>query len=621
MARVPTYDELRVSQTAGSPVVAQAPSGPALGAMAGQQLQETGQAISRGGSELARVMLAEADQADQVRVNDAMNQAIAARLTLTHDKAAGYTVLQGRAALERGEHPLDEEFGGKLDQTLTSIRDGLGNDRQKRAFQMQAGQLAVQFRGQVQAHMAQESQRYALSTQAGTAKVAADQMALDWQNPDAVAQGQAAIKAAAAEAGRLQGLSPAETLAKTVDLLSPAHTAVIQQALQSGWVDYARQYAAAINAELTPADRLRLGEAIKVGDQALAATRTADIIWQARGPGQDLNAPVDLVKMEAAAREAFANDPAKAKATIGELRERVQAFNATQAEYHASNTTAVFRLIDRGTPMAKVRMTPEWQALPGDQQHRVMLSLEQEAATRAARAASAASAAASEEARLFSREGREVTRLQRQQTLLMLNNGGEYLRLGNPEVLAGMSRAQVEATRATLGLEGAQHLLQKWDALQKPKGKLDANIDQQDFDHIADQLGLKPFDPTKNEGQRRQLGELKFRVEQLIDHAQGGKGGQLTRAEKMELMRQEMARTVAVPTWGGLSSDTVPVIQLDPKQAAKVVVPAAERLKIIEALKAGAARDPSNPAYKPSDENIRRLYLRKQSPAAGLIPG
>jgi hypothetical protein len=259
---------------------------------------------------MGRIQLDALEQANQVRVSDAMNQAIAARLRWTHDKDVGYTALQGKAALERPDgKALPDEYAEKLQGDISSIAGSLGNDAQKRAFQLQAGQMVAQFRGQVQQHMTTEFKQYSLSTQAGTVKVAQDQMALDWQNPDALAQGQNAIKAAVAEAGRLQGLSPAETLAKTVEALSPAHASVIAAAVQEGRIDYAKTYMAKVSAELTPAARLQLGEQLKAGDVALQASRKADEIWQAGGPGADRNAPIDL----------FALDPGTARA-----RQRVQ---------------------------------------------------------------------------------------------------------------------------------------------------------------------------------------------------------------------------------------------------------------------------------------------------------
>ena len=602
MPRVPTLDNFQTGISTATPNL----NGPTAGEIQGRQAMQMGEAMGQAGGALSKIMLDAVDQQNQVRVNDAMNQAIAARLKLTHDKDAGYTVLQGKAALERPDgKALDQEYSDKYKATLSELSASLGNDAQRRAFQAQSGKVLAEFTGQVQQHMAKESQQFALSTQAGTVKVAVDQMAMDWQNPEAVGQGQRAIKAAVAEAGRLQGMAPAEVLAKTVDALSMGHQAVIGQALQAGKVDYAREYMKAVNAELTPQARLQLGESVKQVDVAVQATRKADEIWSAAGPGQDRNAPVDLFAMEAKARAAFADDPAKAKATIAELRERAGAFNASQSEYHAANTTRVFRMLDSGQGINAVKRSPEWLALPGDQQHRITLSLEQEAAARESRAAAA--------------ESRAYTREQRAQATLLLNNGAAYMRFGDPAVLGSMSRVQVEGLRTMFGQEGTMHLLAKYDSLQTREGKLTASMDKQDFEQVADQLGLKPFAKDNSEDHKRMLGTLQYRVEQLIDQAQANKKGPLDRQEKMELMRQEMARTVAVPTWFGMSSDSVPVIQLDKKRAASVTVPAAEREQIVQALKAMNAQQPNNPAYAPTEDNIRALYLRKVSPAGRLI--
>jgi hypothetical protein len=603
MPRVPTLDNFHTGISTAVPSL----SGPNAGEIQGRQAMQAGQAMAQAGDALSRVMLDAVDQQNQVRVNDAMNQAIAARLKLTHDKDAGFTTLQGKAALERPDgKPLDQEYSEKYKATLSELSAGLGNDAQRRAFQMQSSKVLTEFTGQLQQHMTKEAQQFAISTQAGTVKVAVDQMALDWQSPDAVAQGQKAIKAAVAEAGRLQGLAPAEVLAKTVDALSVGHQAVIGQALQAGKVDYAKEYMKAVNAELTPQARLQLGEAVKQTDVAVQATRKADEIWTAAGPGQDRNAPIDLFKMEAAARSAYADDPSKAKATIAELRERAAAFNASQSEYHAANTASVYRMLDAGKGIGAVKRSPEWLALPGDQQHRITLSLEQEAAARESRAAAS--------------EARDFTRIQRNQHMLLLNNGAAYMRYGDPAVLGSMTRTQVEALRPTFGQEGTMHLLSKFDTLQTREGKMVAAMDQDAFNTVAEQMGLKPFAKDGSEDHKRNLGTLKYRIEELIDQAQGAKKAPLDRQEKMELMRQEMARTVAVPTWFGMSSDSVPVIQLNKGQAGIVKVPAADREQIVQALKIMSAQQPNNPAFAPTDENVRRLYLRKTSPAGRLIP-
>ena len=595
MPRVPSYDGLQVGLRAEGP----RPVGPLPSDLVAEQMQRGGRALSAGGAALSRIALDELEQANQVRVSDAMNQAMAARLRLTHDKEAGYVGLQGRAALDRPDgKPLDEEYTGRLQEEVGRIADSLGNDAQKRAFNLQSGQMLVQFRGQVQQHLATESKQFALSTQAGTVKVANDQMALDWQNPDALAQGQQAIKAAVAEAGRLQGLSSAETLAKTVEALSPAHSAVVASALQAGRTDYAKAYMEKVSAELTPQARLQLQEHLKATDAAQVAMAAAGDIWGTLGPKAD-GQPVELDKMEAAARERYAGDPAKSKATIAELRERASAFNASEKERAAGNVNAVMLAYSHGASLAKLTAMPQFLALPGEQQNQIRQHV------------------SDRQHMLWARSIEDQNRAEAQMAKRAFP---AFLQYSDPAVLGSMSRAQVAALQPVLGNDLTNHLAQKWDGLQKREGKLAASMDQQDFEHLADQMGLKPYDKDNTEEHKRQLGELKFRVEQLIDQAQGAKKAPLERQEKMELMRQEMARQVAVPTWFGLGSKQVPVIQLTPDQAGRVAVPSSDRAQIVEALRLMSQRQPNNPAFAPTEDNVRRLYLLRQSPAAGLIP-
>ena len=128
MPVVPTYDNLRTS-------VAPMP-GPQVGPMDGpaRQSAQFGEAVGRAGGALQSIMLDEQQRADQTRIADAMNQAVAARLRLTHDQNDGYTRLVGRAALERPDGKgLDEEYAGRLKGDIDAIDAGLGNDQQRPA--------------------------------------------------------------------------------------------------------------------------------------------------------------------------------------------------------------------------------------------------------------------------------------------------------------------------------------------------------------------------------------------------------------------------------------------------------------------------------------------------------
>lgn len=271
MPVVPTYDNLRTS-------VAPMP-GPQVGPMDGpaRQSAQFGEAVGRAGGALQSIMLDEQQLADQTRIADAMNQAVAARLRLTHDQNDGYTRLVGRAALERPDGKgLDEEYAGRLKGDIDAIDAGLGNDQQRRVFRQQAGQMLVQFGADVAQYRNRQHTAYQISTAEGTIATARDMASLESGNPEAVAQAQGAIKAAVYELGRLHGWSAQETLAKTVEQLSTMHASVATEAIQQGRIDYAKTYLEQVKAELTPQARMQLGAALKIGDTNARAQAFGD---------------------------------------------------------------------------------------------------------------------------------------------------------------------------------------------------------------------------------------------------------------------------------------------------------------------------------------------------------
>ncbi|HUM36512.1 MAG TPA: lysin, partial [Anaerolineae bacterium] len=85
MPRVPTLDNFQTGISTATPNL----NGPTAGEIQGRQAMQMGEAMGQAGGALSKIMLDAVDQQNQVRVNDAMNQAIAARLKLTHDKDAG----------------------------------------------------------------------------------------------------------------------------------------------------------------------------------------------------------------------------------------------------------------------------------------------------------------------------------------------------------------------------------------------------------------------------------------------------------------------------------------------------------------------------------------------------
>lgn len=320
--------------------------------------------------------------------------------------------------------------------------------------------------------------------------------------------------------------------------------------------------------------------------------QTAEAIWGKHGPKADAD-PVSLDELEKQARDALKGNEAAMKSAISALRERTQAFDKGVKEREAANASVVAQAaMNPAMPITQIRAMPEFQRLPGTRQAAMVQHIENERYTRGQRARQAD-------------EQREAD--------LQRRTSAAYFRYSDPTVLAGMSRNEVMALLPDLGRAQTEHLLAKWEGLQKPSRLHEAKMDQDDFNHIAQTAGLKPFDPRKSEDERAALGELKFRIEQRIDQEQERAKRPLTRAEKMAVFQQEVDNKVIVDRTLWIDQ-TKPAIMLTPaemKNAYVVVdnqrvnlssIPAKDRAEIVE--KRQALRLPVTEA------DIARTWLR-----------
>lgn len=274
MPRVPTYDQFQVAptnlpnvQVRPAGVRFDAPFSEAQATAPGRQMQQIGQGLTQAGMAMSKMVADELDQANQVRVNDAMNQAAKARLELTFNPAEGFVNLKGENALKRpNDQSLDQEYGEKLTKRLDAISQGLGNDAQRARFKQQADQLSMQFQSSLNQHISKEYGDYQNSVDDGTIQTGREQMALAWGDPNAIKQARDAVSAAVYNKGTRLGLAGKALEAATVEALSPGHAAVIASAVDSGDVGYAKEYLKQNTAELTPQARLQLQKTVDTGD-------------------------------------------------------------------------------------------------------------------------------------------------------------------------------------------------------------------------------------------------------------------------------------------------------------------------------------------------------------------
>lgn len=223
------------------------------------------------------------EQANQIKINDALNKATQARLALTYDPEQGYVHLQGNAAIERPDkRSLDAEYTERFADSIAEIEKGLGNDKQRAIFREKAGNLMVQFQGGIMQHVAKEYASHAISVQEGTIATNIGRMALEYGNPEAVMDSMNAIKAATAQEGKLRGWSAKQTEAAIVENLSRGHSAVIQSTIDQ-MPDYAKTYFEIHKAEFTPTARLAAQRLVDEGAFETKTQDASDALWEKHG--------------------------------------------------------------------------------------------------------------------------------------------------------------------------------------------------------------------------------------------------------------------------------------------------------------------------------------------------
>jgi soluble lytic murein transglycosylase len=256
--RVPEYSNLQTSIAPESGARAETPGGPAAGAIAAAQASNFGRAATDAGTASLKIATEMAEQANQVRVNDAINRVRMEAQDLAYNPETGYAQRKGSSAFLDAtgkplETPLPQEYGSKLTQAIGEVASTLGNDRQKELFSMHAGDISAQFHGQVEHHLLGQFNAYKDATDDATVKLAGQTAALSWNDPNvlfgkpdadgvraggAIDQARAAIYSKAKRAG-LTGTAYDEAVLAGV---SAIHTNVVKAALENGNTEYALGY-------------------------------------------------------------------------------------------------------------------------------------------------------------------------------------------------------------------------------------------------------------------------------------------------------------------------------------------------------------------------------------------
>lgn len=255
MPTVPTYDSAQVSQNTTPQVAFDATSAQPTAA---RQFMQTGEALSAMGQSAGRIAMDMQQQANDLRVTDALNQAKEQAMRLTFDKDAGFTNQRGINALQRQDgKSLEQEYSEELQKQMDGLANGLGNEAQRAMFKQNADGILGGFRANLVKHEAEQFQDYSLSVSEGVQSTALREIGLNWNNAETIDKAVNRIKAETYRQGQLLGKSAEWQDARTRELTSKAHLTAMSAALDNGDPLYADKYLKKYGEQMQADDLLR----------------------------------------------------------------------------------------------------------------------------------------------------------------------------------------------------------------------------------------------------------------------------------------------------------------------------------------------------------------------------
>ena len=583
MPRVPTYDGPQVRANAVQPVYQnpeQFTAGLRTLDRAAQGLENVGQAF------------------DQIATREAQRQAYDVESKIRAD----YLTFEQNARKTR-QGANAKGLTDEVDQWWAKAAETYGKDLPPMARQLASRSLANARLQALSGAGSFENQQLDIAHDQSWAASKQTSISSALQNPapEALAATVEELRRRNTEQAVRRGWAPEVLAAEMLKDTTALHTGVLDRLLasdQAGAAETAKAYYLKHQGEISGAVHDDIDKRLAQAGKAEVVQKNAiDIAGKFNyTQSEQALAAIDALSVPADVKTAIRQDVLQ--------RHSIQLADSQQR--HAKATKDLYSAVAAGANLQQLQKLPQWREL-NDDGLALITMMEQRAAVREQRLAAAEGRQAAAESRAETR----ILRAERQQERATM---AAAMRYSDPDVLQSMTRPQVEALLPVLGADHTQRLLAKKDAFTKsPEKLIEARIDKQDFDHIAGQMGLKPFDTSKSESQRLALGELQYRVETLINARQVKEKRPLAREEKMELMRTELARTVMVDPGFFSSNKQVPVIQLSAKDLEGVIVPPREQLLIEQALKIEGREI--------TPENIRRRYLLGTSrDAAKLIP-
>lgn len=451
----------------------------------------------------------------------------------------------------------------------------------RRAFEHRAAQVRLTGTETLMRHAQTQANKSLVESSNATAQTSANLAEAD-PSPDRVLKARTDIVTAVNAAGKVLGWDEKQRAKATLELTSPMHTTIIEN-LAVKDAAAARKWYKDNKDEITSKDYAKIEKHLDTAGLAEKSQVEAVKIVSQYGPGQTAEAQKAIDALDVTAEEK--------KAIRAEVEHRHAILQADINQVNAASTGKIMAAYASGASLAQLKKMPEWGGLVDggaaitekitDRQHALAV-----------------------------RGDEDRARALRQ---LGLKNFAAYAAYSDPNVITAMSRDQISALLPSIGPELTQNLLTKKDSFTKSEDKVrTATIDTNDFNDIANRMGLDPFDKKKGGTELGALNELHVQIEGLIDRWQVQNGKEMPRADKRKLMEQELAATV-VQRRTLLPNKTVPALMVDvAKDWEDVIVPEADVKLIRQRFQQVRKQDPTP---KQVVEEYLKLRVRN---AAGL---
>jgi len=181
---------------------------------ASRQLQQTGQAVSQAGKLAADIWTKEAEEVNEARVNDALNQAQLA----AQAGQAEWSQLQGLNALKVGENkqPVTDVYAPRFEQRVGEIANEMNLTQvQRERYAARVQPLMTRYRGGLDTHFATQGGVYKGQVYESGVATWSEAIRINWDNPDVVADSITQLRLLTAARSRDLGLpEPAAAIAE-----------------------------------------------------------------------------------------------------------------------------------------------------------------------------------------------------------------------------------------------------------------------------------------------------------------------------------------------------------------------------------------------------------------------